>query len=67
MGWGFGEEEMDVFGHDDVAEEVEVVFFAGGFEGVLEDRGGFGGSQVGVAVVTTEGDEVEVACLLSSF
>jgi hypothetical protein len=67
VGWGFGEEEVDVFGHDYVAEEVELVFFAGGFQGVLEDGGGAGGGEVGFAVVTAEGDEVEVACLLSSF
>jgi hypothetical protein len=58
---------VDVFGHDDVAEEVELVFFAHGLEGVLEDGSGVRRSQVWVAVVTTEGDEVEVASLLSSF
>jgi hypothetical protein len=26
---------VDVLGHDDVAEEFEVVFFAGGFEGLF--------------------------------
>jgi len=56
-----------VFGHDYVAEDVELIFFACGFEGVLEDGSGFRRGQVGVAVVTAEGDEVEIACLLSSF
>jgi hypothetical protein len=31
------DEEMDMFGHDDVAEDFEVVAFAGEFEGVEED------------------------------
>jgi len=56
-----------VFGHDYVAEEAELVFFAHRLEGVLEDGSGVGGCQVRVTVVTTEGDEVEIACLLSSF
>jgi hypothetical protein len=44
MGWRLGQKEVDVFGHDYVAEEVELVFFAHGLEGVLEDGGGAGGS-----------------------
>jgi hypothetical protein len=32
-----------VFGHDYVAEKVELVFFAHGLEGVLEDGSGVGG------------------------
>jgi hypothetical protein len=67
MGWRLGEEEVDVFGHDYVAEEVELVFFAHGFERVFEDRSGVGRREIWIAVVTTECDEVEVACLLSSF
>ena len=67
MSWRLGQKEVDVFGHDDVAEKVELVFFAHGLEGVLEDESGVRRSQVWVAVVTTEGDEVEVARLLSSF
>ena len=34
---GFAQEEMDVLRHDDVAEEFELVLFAGAFEGVEED------------------------------
>jgi hypothetical protein len=67
VGLWFGHEEVNVFGHDDVAEEVKLIFPAGGFEGVLEDGGGAGGGQVGISVVAAEGDEVEIACLLSSF
>jgi hypothetical protein len=33
----FADEEMDVLGHDDVAEDFEVVTSAGEFEGVEED------------------------------
>ena len=33
----FADEEMDVLGHDDVAEDFEVVASAGEFEGVEED------------------------------
>jgi hypothetical protein len=44
MGWRLGQKEVDVFGHDDVSEKVELVFFAHGLEGVLEDGGGAGGS-----------------------
>jgi hypothetical protein len=67
--WVFGrlaEEQVDVLGHDDVAEDFEVIAFAGEFEGVLEDVSGCGGVEVGFAVVTTEGDEVVVALLLVS-
>ena len=44
MGWRLGEKQVDVFGHDDVAEKVELVFFAHGLEGVLEDGSGAGAS-----------------------
>lgn len=33
--FGFAEEEMDVFGHEDVAVDVEVVAFLGGFGGCV--------------------------------
>ena len=34
---GFAEKEMDVLGHDNVAEDFEVVVFAGEFQAVEED------------------------------
>ena len=34
---GFAEKEMDVLGHDDVAEDFELVALAGEFEGVEKD------------------------------
>ena len=60
MGFGFAEEEMDVFRHHDVGVEEEVVGVAGSFDDLFEDFFGFGGVEVGEAVVTTEGDEVEM-------
>jgi hypothetical protein len=67
MGWRLREKEVNVFGHNYVAEEMELVFFVHGFQGVLEDGSGLRGGEVGASVVATEGDEVEIACLLSSF
>jgi hypothetical protein len=52
---------VDVFGHDDVAEDVEVVALAGEFEGVEEDVSSVWGVEVGFTIVTTEGDEVVIA------
>ena len=60
VGFGFAEEEMDVFGHQDVGVEEEVVGVAGALDCLFEDFFGFGGVEVGKAVVTTEGDEVEM-------
>ena len=67
MGWRLGEKEMDVFGHYDVAEDQEAIFQTQEFEGVFEDRGSAWGGEVRVAAVATEGDEVVIAGLLSSF
>ncbi len=64
---GFGEEEGDVLGHEDVAVEVEAVGSAGVFEDLLDGVFGFGGGEVGEAVKAAEGDEVEVAGLLEAF
>jgi hypothetical protein len=61
LGFGFAQEKVDVFGHDDVAEDIEVVASAGGFEGFEEEVAGGGGVEVGEAVITTEGEEVVVA------
>ncbi len=43
MGWRLGQKEVNVFGHDDVAEKVELIFFTHRLERVLEDGGGLGG------------------------
>ncbi len=60
----FAHEQMHVLGHDDVAHDVEVVTNSHRFQGAFEQVSGRGGFEVGTAVVTTEGYEVEVACLL---
>lgn len=62
----FAEEQVDMLGHDNVAENLELIAFTGEFEGVLEDVSVCGGVEVGLAVVATEGDEVVVALLLVS-
>jgi hypothetical protein len=56
----FAEEEMGVFGHQDVGVEEEVVGAPGSFDDLFEDMFGLWSFQVGKSVVTTEGDEVEV-------
>ena len=53
------EKEVEVFGHQDVGVEEEVVGAAGAFECLFEDFFGVG-VEVGKAGVTTEGDEVEM-------
>jgi hypothetical protein len=58
--FGFVEEEVKVFGHEDVGVEEEVVGAAGALDYPFEDFFGFAGVEVGKAVVTTEGDEVEM-------
>jgi hypothetical protein len=58
--FGFAEEEVEVFGHQDVGVEEEVVGAAGSFDHLFEDLFRFGGVEMGKAVVTTEGDEVEM-------
>ena len=57
---GFAEEKMDVLGHQDVGVEEEVMGAAGSLDDLFQDFFGFRGVEVGTAVVTTEGDEVEM-------
>jgi hypothetical protein len=58
---GFVGEEMDVFGHEDVTVEEELVALPESFQCLLEDDAGLVVVQVWGSVVTTEGDEVVVA------
>ena len=58
--FGFAEEEMKVFGHQDVGVEEEVVGGAGSFDDLFENFFVFGGFEVGKTLMTTEGDEVEM-------
>ena len=61
---GFGEEEVDVLGHEDVAVEVEGVGLAEVFEVLLDYGLCVRGGEEGEAVVAAEGDEVELVGLL---
>ena len=61
---GFGEEEVDVLGHEDIGVEVEAVGLTGLFEDLFDEVFGFGGGEEREAVVAAEGDEVEVAGLV---
>jgi hypothetical protein len=63
----FAEEEVDVFGHEDVGVEAEVVGAASSFDDLFEDVFGPGCFEVWKTAVTTEGDEVELACVLAAF
>ncbi len=58
MGFGFGEEQVDVFRHEHIAEDVELVPNAKFFE-LIEEGGSCGiVVKVGKTSITTEGDEV---------
>jgi hypothetical protein len=59
-------EEVDVLGHEDVAEDREVVADVEGFDHVLDDLFGFCGGEIREAVVTAERDEVEIAFVLET-
>ena len=56
-----GDEKVDVFRHEDVAEDVEVVTLAESFEGFFEDDSGVVAVQEWFAVIAAEGDEVVAA------
>ena len=56
-----------MFGHEDIAEEEELVTLPELFERLGEDDAGASFVQVGETVVTTEGDEVIVAFGLVTF
>src|SRR5258705_12068810 len=57
---------MDVLGHEDVGGQAEALLFAGLFEDLLEGVFCFFGAEEGLALVTTEGDEVELLRLLEA-
>lgn len=62
----FGHEEMDVLRHDDITEYVEFVMFACLFEGAFAAIAGSRSTEAGLATVTTEGEEVQVAGVLKA-
>ncbi len=56
-----------MLGHEDVGGNAETLLFAGLFEDLLEGVFCFFGVEEGLALVTTEGDEVELVGLLEAF
>lgn len=50
-----------MFGHEYLAEDLEIVALTEGFEGGFEGDAGLVVMEVAETVVTVEGDEVEVA------
>lgn len=56
-----GDEQMDVLGHDDVADDAEAVGDARLFEDAQDEVAPASGSQERTAMVTTAGDEVEMS------
>jgi hypothetical protein len=57
---------MDVFGHEDVSVQEELVSAAEGFESIQENSSGVVIVEIAKAAVTTEGEEVEVSFGLES-
>jgi hypothetical protein len=57
----FAEEKVDVFGHEDVAEEEEPVSPSESFESLFKTGAGAVVVEIWEAVVTAKGDEVVVA------
>jgi hypothetical protein len=57
---------VNVLRHHDVAGNVEIVFLAHPFKRVFEERSCLFRSKERRSLITTEGDEVEVTCLLIS-
>ena len=61
------DEEMDVFGHQNVGVDSRVVASAGALQNFFDGGFGDGVGEVWAATVTTEGDEVVITRLLVSF
>jgi len=57
---GFAEEKVDVFGHEDVAEDVELVPLPEALEGIENEGAGVVVVEIGKSVEATEGDEMIV-------
>lgn len=66
MHLGFGDEQVDVLGHQDVAEDAKLMSLTDGFENFEEGGSGCIGVEVGETLVATEGGEVMVALGLES-
>jgi hypothetical protein len=57
---------MHVLGHNDVSDYDEVVALASTLEGRFEEFFADNGTEMGLAVVAAEGDEVEVSGLVET-
>jgi hypothetical protein len=63
----FAHYQMDVFWHDYVSRDVEVIPSARAFENFDEGVSGLGSAKERIAMLTAEGDEVETMRLLEAF
>ena len=57
----FGDEKVNVVGHYNVSEDLEVVLASCPFKRVLEQIARFGGVEIGKVLVSTEVDRVVMA------
>ena len=64
--FGFPKEHVQVFGHEDIAEDVETMALPKMFESGEEDGSGVVVVQIGAMTVTAEGDEMVLALGLVS-
>lgn len=60
-------EQVDMLGHEDIGVESEAVRLPGLFEDLRKSVLRFRALEKGKTSITTEGDEVELACALSPF
>jgi len=58
---GFAQQEMDVFGHQDVTDEREAITSSYLFENAHRQIPGAHAAQQGAAMIATEGDEMQIA------
>jgi len=63
---GLADKEMNVLGHDYVADHDKTVATARFFQDTEEQVAALRGSEEGSALVATEGDEVEIAGAVST-
>ena len=64
FGLRLGEQQVRVFGHHYVTKDAERIGSAGLLQRLLEHRPRLTGRQLGLAVVATEGHEMELLALL---
>jgi hypothetical protein len=64
---GFGQQEVYVLGHKNVAEDVELMALAKSFKDFFEDDACGVVVEIGEPTITTEGDEVVGSFCLIAF